>query len=176
MAGGRAAYDLDATVRALPVLVIGVAVAIVAHERPAPLVIGDTLFRTAVLDAHAFEFCTGGVAAPSGVLPEFRAYQLQDTRTTLVLCFVTSNAKVMSTKVPNQDVKMADENVISVLRECDRPVMTAPEIAESLGVSQQHAHRELQDMHKRRIIGKKKVGGRAVVWWLLDESKNVSQN
>lgn len=52
----------------------------------------------------------------------------------------------------------------------DEPVVTAREVAEVLGCSREAAYQKLSQLTEDGQIGKKKVGGRAVVWWLADAS------
>jgi len=52
--------------------------------------------------------------------------------------------------------------------ELNEPVMTAVEVGEQLGVTQQAAHSKLQRAHERGVVEKKTVGARAVVWWIPD--------
>jgi DNA-directed RNA polymerase specialized sigma24 family protein len=53
-----------------------------------------------------------------------------------------------------------------VFREADDPVLTAVEVAERLGISQQAAHSRLSRSVREGGVERKKVGARAVVWWL----------
>jgi len=50
----------------------------------------------------------------------------------------------------------------------NEPVMTSVEVADQLGVTQQAAHSKLQRAHEAGVVEKKKVGARAVVWWIPD--------
>lgn len=49
------------------------------------------------------------------------------------------------------------------------PVVTAPELAEMVDVTQQAAHARLEQMRERGLVKKKQVGARSVVWWLTTD-------
>jgi len=59
----------------------------------------------------------------------------------------------------------ADAELLSVFEDTDDPVLTAVEVGERLGITQQAAHSRLSRAHKRGEVERKKVGSRAVVWW-----------
>ena len=50
----------------------------------------------------------------------------------------------------------------------DREPRTATEVAEELGVVRRTAYNKLAELETRGDLKKKKVGGRAVVWWRPD--------
>lgn len=51
------------------------------------------------------------------------------------------------------------------------PVLSAPEIAELVGVSQQGAYSRLQSLEADGYLDSKKVGAKARVFWLSDKGK-----
>lgn len=61
-----------------------------------------------------------------------------------------------------------EQSLEDVFRGADDPVLTAVEVAERMGVSQQAAHRKLSDAHEEDTVKRKKAGARAVVWWMDD--------
>lgn len=61
--------------------------------------------------------------------------------------------------------KVSDQDVLKVFDAADEPFLTASEIAERLPVSRQAVNYRLNRMHDDGIVGKKKVGARAVGWW-----------
>ncbi|RLM88664.1 ArsR family transcriptional regulator [Halobellus sp. Atlit-38R] len=63
----------------------------------------------------------------------------------------------------------ARKELLRVFKRTTDPVLTAPEVAEELDITQQAAHKKLQAAHKEGEIRRKKVGASAVVWW-TDES------
>lgn len=59
-----------------------------------------------------------------------------------------------------------DSELAQVFRESDDPVLTAVEVADELGISQQAAHARLSRAHEQGTIERKKTGARSVVWWV----------
>lgn len=49
------------------------------------------------------------------------------------------------------------------------PVVTAPELADEVGVTQQAAYDKLAAMRDRGLVKSKKAGARSVVWWLTTD-------
>mgnify|MGYP002126151916 CR=1 FL=1 len=62
----------------------------------------------------------------------------------------------------------ARKELISVFELTDDPVLTAPEVADELDITQQAAHKKLQSAHRDGEIERKKVGASAVVWWTAE--------
>ena len=58
-----------------------------------------------------------------------------------------------------------DVELLDVFEETNEPVLTAVEVGEELGITQQAAHSRLSRAHNRGEVKRKKVGSRAVVWW-----------
>jgi len=58
-----------------------------------------------------------------------------------------------------------DAQLRRVFEESADPVLTAVEVAEALGVSQQAAHAKLTRAHENGAVSRKKTGARSVVWW-----------
>jgi predicted ArsR family transcriptional regulator len=55
--------------------------------------------------------------------------------------------------------------LLAAFAETDDPVLTAPEVADRLSITQQAAHKKLQTAHNDGDVQRKKVGASAVVWW-----------
>lgn len=49
------------------------------------------------------------------------------------------------------------------------PVVSAREVGGRLDCSTDAARKKLAQLHERGVVDRKKVGGRAVVWWLTEE-------
>ncbi|MDQ2055962.1 response regulator of citrate/malate metabolism [Halobellus sp. H-GB7] len=60
-------------------------------------------------------------------------------------------------------------DLYDIFSESSDPVLTAVEVGDELGISQQAAHSRLSNAHESGDIERKKVGSRAVVWWLPDQ-------
>jgi predicted nucleotidyltransferase len=62
------------------------------------------------------------------------------------------------------------EQVLRAVREASDPVVTASEVGEMLDCSTSAARKKLTTLHENREINRKKVGGRAVVWWPTEDT------
>jgi len=62
---------------------------------------------------------------------------------------------------------LTPERVLAYLRRVDEPV-TATELAEEFDVTNRAVLNKLNTLHERGAAERKKVGGRAVVWWPSD--------
>jgi predicted transcriptional regulator len=60
---------------------------------------------------------------------------------------------------------VSDQDVLFVFDAADEPILTAGEIAEALPVGPDAVYRRLRAMHEEGLVGRKKVGARAVAWW-----------
>jgi len=63
------------------------------------------------------------------------------------------------------------ERVLAVLAERADPVATAGDIAEALDCTGEAARQKLVALHEDGRVERRKVGGAAVVWWLVDEER-----
>lgn len=63
------------------------------------------------------------------------------------------------------------ERVLAVLAERADPVATAGDVAEALGCTGEAARQKLVALHETGRVERRKVGGAAVVWWLVDEER-----
>lgn len=61
-----------------------------------------------------------------------------------------------------------EDQILAELRQSDDAFMTAPEIAENLGMTRQAVTYNLKNLHERGRVGRKEAGSRAVGWWLKD--------
>lgn len=61
--------------------------------------------------------------------------------------------------------RLSENAIKSLCRERGGPIVTAVEVAEEFGVTQQAAHQQLTEMHENGEMERRKVGSRAVVWW-----------
>jgi len=58
----------------------------------------------------------------------------------------------------------------AIFEKSNDPVLTAIEIAEKMQITQQAAHAKLTSANKAGWVKRKKVGSRAVVWWIENQS------
>jgi hypothetical protein len=70
---------------------------------------------------------------------------------------------------PNQ-VANTDEQLASVFEQADAPVVSAPEVATALDISQQAAHSRLQEAVEDGWVNRKKIGAAAVAWWMSSKT------
>lgn len=61
-----------------------------------------------------------------------------------------------------------ETDILDTLREADTPVMTAKQVAETLGCSGEAARQKLIALEEEGKVEKMQVGARAVVWWETD--------
>ncbi|WP_083851114.1 FaeA/PapI family transcriptional regulator [Halogranum rubrum] len=61
--------------------------------------------------------------------------------------------------------QITPQRVLEILSEAETPVLTAKQVAESIGCSGEAARQKLQALHEEGKVGRMNVGARAVVWW-----------
>jgi len=61
---------------------------------------------------------------------------------------------------------MSDESILEAMQSHPDRAVTASELAELLGMSSTGILNRLDELSERGEVRKKKVGGRAVVWWV----------
>jgi hypothetical protein len=67
--------------------------------------------------------------------------------------------------------EVTEQDILRVLDRSEEPVLTASDIADELPVGDKAVYLHLRDMHDDGLVGRKKVGGRAVVWWAKVEPR-----
>jgi predicted transcriptional regulator len=65
-------------------------------------------------------------------------------------------------------------DVIETLREHEDPFVTAIEIADRMDKSKGTIHDRLDELLDEGKVNRKKVGGRAVVWWLPERERQIT--
>lgn len=60
------------------------------------------------------------------------------------------------------------ERVLEVMRVTDTPVATAREIADVIGCTPEAVRQKLELLDEQERVERRKVGSRAVVWWLTE--------
>jgi predicted ArsR family transcriptional regulator len=61
---------------------------------------------------------------------------------------------------------MSDEEILKHLREHPDPAVTAAELAELVDMTSAGVLRRLDNLADENEVSRKKVGSRAVVWWI----------
>ena len=64
--------------------------------------------------------------------------------------------------------KVSDEEILAAIERADEPVVTAAELADRLPIGRRALRDRLSALREHGVIDRKKVGGRAVVWWLTE--------
>ena len=81
-------------------------------------------------------------------------------------CYVTALRKVVTDlSMP----RISDDEIISVFRETDDPVLLATDVAEAVGVTPQAINSRLHRLNSEGRLETRKVGASARIWWLSDE-------
>lgn len=60
---------------------------------------------------------------------------------------------------------VSDEEILAAIDQAPAPVVTAAELAEVLPIGRRAIRERLLDLLDQDRVARKKVGGRAVVWW-----------
>ena len=61
-----------------------------------------------------------------------------------------------------------DHEIVTVFEAADEPVLSAPEIAEAVGMTRQGVTYRLNQLEAEGIVARKRLGSRAVAWWLAE--------
>jgi len=72
-----------------------------------------------------------------------------------------------------QFVGADDETVLDAVREAGH-IATARDVAGVLDSTREAAYQRLAALHDRGVVERRKVGGRAVVWWVADEGEGAT--
>lgn len=74
----------------------------------------------------------------------------------------------MGTGKPGPDPRASDEEILSVLRRADLPVLSTADLAESLPIARRTTLNRLKQLRERGVVDSYTVGGRNTVWWTTD--------
>jgi len=61
--------------------------------------------------------------------------------------------------------KVTAQDVLKAFDRTDDPFLTAPELADTLGVTRHTITRRLREMQETGLVDRKEAGSHAVVWW-----------
>lgn len=67
--------------------------------------------------------------------------------------------------------RVSDEELLEVLNEAETPVLSASMIAEEVALSRDQTYRRLRGLREEGRVERLKVGGRAVVWWPVEDEE-----
>lgn len=68
---------------------------------------------------------------------------------------------------------LTPERVLAVMSEVDTPIVTARDVADALDCTPEGATKKLKQLQDQGRVERRKVGGRAVVWWLTDRERTL---
>lgn len=71
------------------------------------------------------------------------------------------------------DYNKTDVKYIEAIYRHPDPIVTVPEVADVLEITQQGAYDRMTDLAERGLLNKKKVGSRGAVWWLTTKGVDV---
>jgi hypothetical protein len=66
---------------------------------------------------------------------------------------------------------VSDEEILGVFQEADDPVLSAPEVADSLPIGETGTYKRLRKLRDRELLESKNVG-QGVAWWLSEEGES----
>lgn len=66
---------------------------------------------------------------------------------------------------PEESSSELDTDLQEVFHRSEAPIVSAPEVAEALGISQQAAYARLKTAEEDGWVSRKKIGAAAVAWW-----------
>lgn len=72
--------------------------------------------------------------------------------------------------------QVTDDEILTVFREADDPVLIASEVAEHLPIKRRGVYDRLKDLREQGKIKSKKVGGRSTVWWYPGHTDTPPEN
>lgn len=79
----------------------------------------------------------------------------------------------MSERARDEDGQFVEtvtpERVLAVMRDAERPVLTAGDIADELGCTPEAVTKKLKRLQEQDRVARRQVGARAVVWWLTEQ-------
>jgi len=66
-----------------------------------------------------------------------------------------------------------NDDVLTAMAELDEPVMTLGEIADAMDKSKSAVYDRVEELVDEESVRRKKVGARAVVFWLPEQTKEL---
>jgi len=77
----------------------------------------------------------------------------------------------MSAKSGRKAKKMEDREILNLLRNSEAPVVTATQVAEHFGCSNEAVRYRLGKLQEENRVNRMKVGSSAVVWWAVGDRR-----
>lgn len=69
---------------------------------------------------------------------------------------------------------MSDKKIVRVMHEHPDRVVTAVDLSEEVDMTSAGILQRLHELHDRGIVTKKRVGSRAVIWWVNESQASES--
>lgn len=67
------------------------------------------------------------------------------------------------------------ERVVETIREADGPIVTTRDVADALECTTEAARQKLVTLTEQGRVARRKVGARAVVWWLTEPERATTE-
>jgi len=74
---------------------------------------------------------------------------------------------------PGPDPRVTDEEILSLFRESQDPVLSTAEVAEQVPLKRRATYNRLRSLADEGRLESKQIGGRNTVWWLAESEKNA---
>lgn len=71
--------------------------------------------------------------------------------------------------------RATDEDILSILRSADDPVLSTAEIADRLPIKRRSTLDRLRSLEEQSLVESKQIGGRNTVWWLSESVDSDSR-
>ena len=72
---------------------------------------------------------------------------------------------------PGPDPRVTDEEILSLFRESQDPVLSTAEVAEQVPLKRRATYNRLRSLADEGRLENKQIGGRNTVWWLAESEK-----
>lgn len=74
---------------------------------------------------------------------------------------------------PGRPKDITDEEILQEVALSRGPVVTAPELADRLGISSSAVNKRFDDLVEDGYLNERQVGAKAIVYWLTDEGREL---
>ena len=72
--------------------------------------------------------------------------------------------------------KIGDLELLNAIAGSPDPVVTAPELSDKLGYSNDGVRNRLKELENQNWVRSREVGSRAVVWWITTKGRDQLRN
>ena len=78
---------------------------------------------------------------------------------------------------PGRKPRVSEDEILSLFRETDDPVLSTAEVGEQLPITRRSAYNRLKTLRETGKLESKQIGGRNRVWWIVsDDSTSEGTN